>query len=102
MEVDLSLKKTEIVLPEIVIKPGENPALEIIRKAIAKKKERNEKLNTYEFEAYTKGLVRTTDEISARGRTVSAGIGTGEDSVDLKITGLLENQSRGHFETGSV
>ncbi|HEY6625713.1 MAG TPA: carboxypeptidase-like regulatory domain-containing protein, partial [Ignavibacteriaceae bacterium] len=93
--VDFILRKTEILLPEIVIRPGENPALEIIRKAIEKKNERNSKLNSYEFEAYTKGLVRTTDEISARGRTVSAGIGTDDDSVDLKITGLLENQSRG-------
>jgi len=45
-----------------------------------------------------KDLFRTTDEISARGRTVSAGIGTDEDSVDLKITGLLENQSKGYFK----
>lgn len=96
--INFSLRRTEIILPEIVIRPGENPALEIIRKAIEKKNERNSKLNAYEFEAYTKGLVRTTDEISARGRTVSAGIGTGEDSVDLKITGLLENQSRGYFK----
>jgi hypothetical protein len=96
--IDFTLRKTEILLPEIVIRPGENPALEIIRKAIEKKNERNSKLNAYEFEAYTKGLVRTTDEISARGRTVSAGIGSGEDSVDLKITGLLENQSKGYFK----
>ena len=96
--INFSLRKTEIVLPEIVILPGENPAFEIIRKAIEKKKERNLKLNSYEFEAYTKGLVRTTDEISARGRTVSAGIDAGGDSVDLKITGLLENQSREYFK----
>ena len=69
--IDFQLKKTEIVLPEIVVLSGENPALEIIRKAIEKKNERNEKLDSYEFEAYTKGLIRTTDEISAKGRTVS-------------------------------
>lgn len=96
--VDFPLKKTEILLPEIVILPGENPALAIIRKAIEKKKERNAKLNSYEFEAYTKGLIRTTDEISARGRSVSIGVGAGEDSTDLKITGILENQSRGYFK----
>ena len=97
-EINFALRKTEILLPDIVIRPGENPALEIIRKAIQKKNERNLKLNTYEFEAYTKGLVRTTDEISARGRSVSAGIGAGEDSADLKITGILENQSKGYFK----
>jgi hypothetical protein len=96
--IDLSLRKTEIVLPDIIIKPGENPALEIIRKAIQKKNERNSKLNSYEFEAYTKGLIRTTDEISARGRTVSAGVGTESDSAELKITGILENQSKGYFK----
>ncbi|MCW9096739.1 MAG: DUF5686 and carboxypeptidase regulatory-like domain-containing protein [Ignavibacteriaceae bacterium] len=96
--VNFSLTKTDIILPEIVILPGENPALAVIRKAIEKKKERNKKLNTYEFEAYTKGLIRTTDEISARGRTVSAGVGAGEDSADLKITGILENQSKGYFK----
>ena len=96
--INFTLKKAEILLPDIVIRPGENPALEIIRKAIEKKNERIAKLNTYEFEAYTKGMVRTTDEISARGRTVSAGIGAGDDSVDLKITGILENQSKGYFK----
>jgi len=96
--IDLQLQKTEIILPEIVIRPGENPALEIIRKAIAKKNERNDKLKSYEFEAYTKGLIRTTDEISARGRTVSTGVDTEGDSADLKITGLLENQSKGFFK----
>jgi hypothetical protein len=96
--IDFLLKKTEILLPEIVILPGENPALEIIRKAIEKKKERNVQLNSYEFEAYTKGLIRTTDEISARGRTISVGVGESEDSVDLKITGILENQSIGYFK----
>ena len=97
-EINFTLKETEVLLPDVVILPGENPALEIIRKAIKKKHERNEKLNSYEYEAYTKGIVRTTDEISARGRTVSAGIGTGEDSTDLKITGIIENQSKGYFK----
>lgn len=97
-EINFKLRRTEIILPEIVIKPGENPALEIIRKAIEKKNERNSKLNTYEFEAYTKGLIRTTDEISARGRSVSAGIGSESDSAYLKITGILENQSKGYFK----
>jgi hypothetical protein len=97
-EADFSLKRSEIILPEIVILPGENPALEIIRKAIEKKKERNAKLTDYQFEAYTKGLIRTTEEISARRRTVSAGIGSEKDSAELKITGILENQSKGYFK----
>ena len=97
-ELNFALRKAEVSLPDIIILPGKNPALEIIRKAIDKKNERNSKLNSYEFEAYTKGLVRTTDEISARGRSVSTGIGDDEDSTDLKITGILENQSKGYFK----
>jgi len=96
--VNFQLNQTEVLLPEIVILPGENPALEIIRKAIEIRKEREEKLNSYEFEAYTKGLIRTTDEISAKGRTISSGVGSDDDSVDLKITGILENQSKGYFK----
>ena len=61
-KINFTLRKTEIILPEVVILPGENPALEIIRKAIKKKNERNELLNGYEYEAYTKGLVRTRSE----------------------------------------
>ena len=98
IEVNFQLKESDISLPEIVILPGENPALDIIRRTIEKKKERDQKLYSYEYEAYTKGLIRTTDEISAKGRTISAGVGTEEDSTELKITGILENQSRGYFK----
>ena len=98
MVVNFQLNQTDVPLPEVVILPGENPALDIIRKAIEKKTERDAKLKSYEFEAYTKGLIRTTDEISARGRTISSGVGSDDDSVDLKITGILENQSKGYFK----
>ncbi|NNL21208.1 MAG: carboxypeptidase-like regulatory domain-containing protein, partial [Ignavibacteriaceae bacterium] len=98
LSVNFKLKQTDISLPEIVIFPEENPALEIIRKAIEKKKERKAKLLSYEFEAYTKGLIRTTDEISAKRRTISSGVGSDDDSVDLKITGILENHSKGYFK----
>jgi len=91
------LSKTEIQLPEVVILPGENPALEIIRKAIEKKNERNEKLNSYEFEAYTKGAVRTEEDFSATGNDVVIGFDSG-DSTELKITGILENRSRGYYQ----
>jgi hypothetical protein len=96
-DLNFGLKKTEVRLPEIVILPGENPALEIIRKAIARKNEMNSILLNYEFEAYTKGTVKTEDEIYARGNRVSMGAG-GSDSTGLKITGILENQSKGFFK----
>ncbi|MGB5848946.1 MAG: DUF5686 family protein, partial [Ignavibacteriaceae bacterium] len=96
-DLNFGLKKTEVRLPEIVILPGENPALEIIRKAIARKNEMILKLLSYEFDAYTKGTVKTEDEIYARGNRVTMGSG-GSDSAGLKITGILENQSKGFFK----
>lgn len=99
-QINFRLLKSRIDLPEVVVKPGENPALEIIRKAIARKKERNEKLNQYEFEAYTKGIIRTTEDISAGRSSISLGIG-GSDTTDLKITGILENHSKGYFSKPS-
>ncbi|MCH7770961.1 MAG: carboxypeptidase-like regulatory domain-containing protein [Bacteroidetes bacterium] len=96
-DLNFRLKKTEVRLPEIVVLPGENPALEIIRKAIERKNEMNSKLLNYEFEAYTKGIVRTEGEIYSRGNRFS--IGSGEnDSSGMKITGILENQSKGFFK----
>ena len=94
--INFELKETDLPLPEVVIHPGENPALEIIRKAIEKKKEREKKINSYEFEAYTKGIVRTEKDFAARGNTVSLGVGA-NDTTDLKITGILENESKGYF-----
>ncbi|MGA8263237.1 MAG: DUF5686 family protein [Ignavibacteriaceae bacterium] len=94
---DFHLAQTNITLPDIVITPGEDPAIRIIRKALARKEERNKKLNSYEYEAYTKGTLKTEDEVSIRGRRVLSGLG-GSDSSNLKITAIIENQSKGFFK----
>ena len=95
--VNFSLVSTKLNLPEVVVRPGENPALEIIRKAIEKKNERNSKINSYQFEAYTKGLIKTQDELTTESNRVYISLAE-NDSVQLKITGILENQSRGYFK----
>ncbi|MCF8413844.1 MAG: carboxypeptidase-like regulatory domain-containing protein, partial [Melioribacteraceae bacterium] len=51
------LKPVSLELPEVTVLPGENPALEIIRRAIDYKNVRLSKLDSYVFKAYTKGLV---------------------------------------------
>lgn len=94
---DFSLSQTKVDLPEVVIKPGENPALEIIRKAIEKKKIRNQNLQSYEVEAYTKGIIRTTEDISSTGGGIGLSLG-GSDTTKLKITGILENHSKGFYK----
>lgn len=96
-DIDFSLNQTKIDLPEIVVKPGMNPALEIIRKAIDRKKFRNQKLKNYEVEAFTKGIIRTTKDISAKSNSIGLGLG-GKDTTELIISGILENHSKGYFE----
>lgn len=96
-EINFALHQTKLDLPEIVVNPGVNPALEIIRKAIDKKKIRNSELKAYEVEAYTKGLIRTTEDISASSNSLSVGFG-GNDSTELIIAGILENHSKNYFE----
>lgn len=91
------LMQTKITLPDVVITSGEDPAIRIIRKALAKKEERNKKLNSYEYEAYTKGVLKTEDEVSVKGRRLLSGIGR-TDSSNLKITAIIENQSKGFFK----
>ena len=95
--VNFSLKQSEIVLSEILVKPGLNPALEIIRKAIDKKNIRNNKLKNYEVEAYTKGLIRTTEDISSSGGGLNVSLG-GSDTTELIISGILENHSKNYFQ----
>lgn len=102
--VDFKLTPSDILLPEVVVLPGENPALEIIRKAIERKRERDSKISSYEFEAYTKGILRTPHDASGEGNSnsasVSIGIGSEEDS-EFKIAGIIENESKGFFQKPS-
>lgn len=96
-KITFSLEPRMVSLSEITVFPGENPALEIIRRAIDAKHKRNDKLNSYVFGAYTKGLVKTTSDFSASSRGVGLSIGT-NDTAKLKISGIIENESKGYFK----
>jgi hypothetical protein len=96
--IDFKLKPSTINLSEVIILPKENPANEIIRRAIIRKDQRNRKIQSYKFNAYTKGVVKTNADISGRGGgTFSLGIGI-NDSASASIAGILENQSVGYFK----
>jgi hypothetical protein len=52
---EIGLVPTSIALDAVVVKPGENPAFEILRRINDHKKQNNpEKLTNYQFKAYTK------------------------------------------------
>ncbi len=91
------LIQTNITMPEITITPGEDPAIGIIRNAIVRKNERNKKLLSYEYEAYTKGSLRTKKDFNVVERRGSIGLG-GSDTSALKITAIIENESEGFFK----
>lgn len=93
---DIELSSVAIELKEVTVKPGKNPAIPIVKNAIRYKNEREKKLRSYEFYAYTKGIIKTTEDISANNNSVTAGLGD-TDTSELKITGILENESHGFF-----
>lgn len=93
----VKLEPIAVKLPEVTVLPGENPANEIIRRAISAKQEREKKIDSYIFKAYTKGLVKTTKDITTSDRSVGVSIGA-KDTGSLKITGIIENESRGYFK----
>ena len=95
--ITFSLEPVQVHLKEITVLPGENPAIEIIRRAINAKHQREEKINTYEFRAYTKGIAKTTKDIVTGTNSVGLSIGT-QDTGKLKITGIIENESKGYFK----
>lgn len=94
-DVNFNLMPTNVNLPEVTVLPGVNPAIEVIKKAIAAKNRRNKKISCYQFEAYTKGVVRTPEDLRVSGNNASMGFSSITDSTKLKITGVLENQSKG-------
>ena len=77
---NFKLRQTEVILPEIVVNPGVNPALEIIRKAIDKKNFIRSLLKSSEVEAYTKGIIRTTEDITSNDNSIGVGVG-GNDTT---------------------
>lgn len=101
--VNFSLISSQVELKEITVFPGENPAFGIIRKAIERKNIRKEILKTYKFNAYTKGIIRTTDDISVSGSRAGQALtlGTHSDTGDLKITGIIENVWEAFFKAPS-
>ncbi|MCF6268758.1 MAG: DUF5686 and carboxypeptidase regulatory-like domain-containing protein [Melioribacteraceae bacterium] len=95
--INFKLNRTSVKLDEITVLPQENPAFEIIREAIKTKNVRNKKLNSYQFNAFTKGIIKTTQDISAGSNSAGLGLGI-KDTAELKITGILENESKGYFQ----
>lgn len=91
--INFRLNPTDVIIDEVTVVPGRNPAYDIIRKTIETKKKVLQKIEDYSFSAYTKGLIKTTRDFSEGGFSLST-----QDTAKLKITGILENESRGFYK----
>ena len=58
IEINFVLSIQEMTLSDVVVKNGEDPAYEIIRKAVKKRSFYENQLNKFECEVYTKGQMR--------------------------------------------
>ncbi len=61
IQMDFRLSVQELTLGEVVLKNGEDPAYEIIRQTVRKRKVHQEELDHFECEVYTKGQLRVRD-----------------------------------------
>lgn len=92
-EINFLLEPIELEISEVTVEPGLNPAYDIIKKTIKSKKESLKKISNYKYSAYTKGLIKTTRDFSSGSFSL-----TTQDTGKLKITGILENESRGFYK----
>lgn len=73
---------------------GEDPAYEIIRKVIKTKKIFQQNLKQYEYDAYTKMVIRSNQSVADKNSEVKD---TTTDKKKLGIFGILESETKGYF-----
>ncbi len=97
MIIDFQLKRISLKLPTVTVTPGVNPADKIIAKALDYKSKRNRLLNSYIYNAYTKTIVRSKNNIDADNNKVTVTVGL-NDTSKLVISNIIENESRGYYK----
>ena len=70
--IDVLLRPADIVLPE-VLATSEDPAMEIMRRAIARKHQWTDKLHSYRMEAFTRQILRRDTSIASITESYSTG-----------------------------
>jgi hypothetical protein len=87
--INFSLNRSTIAFPTVVVTPGINPALAIVKEAIVKKEKRAEKINSYEMDSYTKGIFKSNQEEDDEPDSAKHAV---------KIVGILENTGVSYFK----
>ena len=91
---DVTLLDEEISLNEVVINAEENPANAIMRKAIAKRKENQNKIQSYKADFYSRGLIRIKDAPEKILGEEVGDLGGGLDSTRSGVIYLSETVSK--------
>ena len=91
------LADEEISLNEVVVTAGENPANNIMRQAIAKRKENLEKIQSYKADFYSRGLLRIKDAPEKILGQDIGDLGGGLDSTRSGVIYLSETISKLEF-----
>ncbi len=76
---------------------GKANAEKIIKKAIEKKERRSKKLLSYEYEVYTKGILRTEEDFSLKRKVTDLIFGKDESNA-MEISAIVEHQTKGYFK----
>lgn len=95
---NVALQSDNYELKEVVIKAGEDPAYEVIRQAIKKRKFYLNQVNSYTCKAYIKGLQRLKEINKGLGKLLK--ITTGNNPIDSSLLGVIylsESESKYHF-----
>ena len=77
---DVRLKPSPVQIPEVVV-VAEDPALEIIRKAIAHKQEWMKKIRSYQFDAFTRQVLRRDTGIASITESYTTGYWRAGDTL---------------------
>lgn len=95
---DVTLEEEDMMLNEVVVQNGENPANDIIRKAIANKEKNTFKTDKFEADFYSRGIFRAKD-IPEKFMGVEIGDLNGSlDSTRSGVIYLSETVSKIKFE----
>jgi hypothetical protein len=86
MELNMVLQEESVQLAGVELTANENPALDIIRKAIAKRKSTKERLSKYTARFYSKGLIRIQ---GAPERIMGQDLGDFGGGLDSTRTGIV-------------
>lgn len=93
IERNIFLNPSELLTEQIDVY-GEDPAYEIIRKAIQYKKKFKQSLNEYEYNAYSKFVIRSNQSDIPKKDIEKDSSGKSK----LPIFGILESETKGYFK----